>query len=224
VTCGKNHKGISQNPLVEKLPSRKEVFEMRDKTTGFQNFIRFTTAVFCVFGLVLGVFPSAAPADFEFHVTNWNSLCNFIKNYANSTEMSIIYLDDNIDAEISATVGPAASPKWVTIEGQGHTIDAGGRALSSLRFANTAAAASASNNIALRNLTMKNFQTQDANGGGAIGVRGGKLTIKNCSFIGNKTEGQALCRRYRHVSGEADFRDSRERHERDRTYRQRRGQ
>ncbi|MDR1137561.1 MAG: hypothetical protein LBK91_04485, partial [Synergistaceae bacterium] len=123
--------------------------------------IRPVAAIFCLLALVLASPPKIAFADFEIHVSTWESLCNFIKNYANTAEMTVIYLDEDIDAVTTPTVGGSSLAKWVTIDGQGHTIDAGGAPLSSLRFANT----TTSNNIILRNLTMKNFQTQDLNGG-----------------------------------------------------------
>jgi hypothetical protein len=149
---------------------------------------------FCGLMALLAVSASAYAADKIVRVDNFVDLYNAIKS-AIPNAMTVIHLDADIDAVTSATLGlrthdpePEANQPWlgwVTIEGNGHTLDGGGRKNSALRFHNRLDSAPRTSRIILRNLTMKNLNSSIGYGGGAIGVRGGELEIENCAFIDN---------------------------------------
>ena len=157
-----------------------------------------TVLVFCVLAVLLAVparvYPASASADKIVRVDNFADLRGAIESAA-SDAMTVIHLDADIDAVTSATFGlrthapePEANEPWlgqVTIEGNGHTIDGGGRKNSALRFHNRLDSAPRTSKIILRSLTMKNLNSSIGYGGGAIGVRGGELEIENCAFIDN---------------------------------------
>jgi hypothetical protein len=148
----------------------------------------------CVFTALSAISPRAFAADKIVRVDNFVDLYNAIKS-AIPNAMTVIHLDADIDAVTSATFGlrthepePETNQPWlgwVTIEGNGHVIDGGGRKNSALRFHNRLDSAPRTSKIILRNLTMKNLNSSIGYGGGAIGVRGGELEIENCAFIDN---------------------------------------
>jgi hypothetical protein len=153
-----------------------------------------TVLAICIFAALLAISAKSYAADKVVHVDNFVDFYNAIKS-AIPNAMTVIYLDADIDAVTSATFGlrthepePEANQPWlgwVTIEGNGHTIDGGDRENSALRFHNRLDSAPRTSKIRLRNLTMKNLNSSIGYGGGAIGVRGGELEIENCAFIDN---------------------------------------
>jgi hypothetical protein len=148
----------------------------------------------CALVALMAVSAGAYAADKIVRVDNFVDLYNAIKS-AIPNAMTVIHLDADIDAVTSATLGlrthdpePEANQPWlgwVTIEGNGHTLDGGNRKNSALRFHNRLDSAPRTSRIILRNLTMKNLNSSIGYGGGAIGVRGGELEIENCAFIDN---------------------------------------
>jgi hypothetical protein len=155
---------------------------------------RKTILALCAIATLLGIVAETYATDKNIHVDNFVDLYNAIK-FAIPNAMTVIHLDADIDAVTSATLGlrthdpdPETNQPWlgwVTIEGNGHTIDGGGRKNSALRFHNRLDSAPRTSKIILRNLTMKNLNSSIGYGGGAIGVRGGELDIENCAFIDN---------------------------------------
>ena len=103
----------------------------------------------------------------------------------NSDEsVSVVYLNENYtynadsDSEYATSVGIRLS-KNITIDGQGHTIDAGGQT----RIFNTSYAS----NVILKNITFINGYAPSA---GAI-LGQGNISIIDCTFINNTAESGA---------------------------------
>jgi hypothetical protein len=138
----------------------------------------------CVIAALAALIPGAAfAAGREFHVSNGGDLLYILSTQMSPYSMLTIYLDDDIDAIASATISAVG---LVTIDGKGHTIDGGGVTNTALRFSNNGLPTVLSHNeITLRNLTVKNLNSDIRYGGGAIAMRSGKLTVENCAFIGN---------------------------------------
>ena len=90
---------------------------------------------------------------------------------------STLKLDKNYTHEGIGYSGGITISKQITIDGQGHTIDAQGKA----RIFYVQA-----NNVILKNIIFKNGNSVDQ--GGAIYAAGTSLTVNNCTFIGNSAD------------------------------------
>jgi predicted outer membrane repeat protein len=126
----------------------------------------------------------------EKHVTTGEMLDNEI-TAAEAGKMTILYLDNDIDAVTSSTYGTRGGKGiWVAIDGQGHAIDGKDVMNTALRFANNATD-DTRNIVVLRNLTLKNMKSGGAfrYGGGAIAMFGGELKVADSVFENNENEG-----------------------------------
>ena len=138
-----------------------------------------------------------------------NDINNYAKNTFTSTSANGSNSDENINngntvsasnggtiAELNETINGGSSSdsgltggivvsRDLTIDGQGHTIDLGGK----IRFLNVS-----NSNLVLKNLIIKNGNASSEDNGGAVYIENGNGIFINCTFTGNFAwSGGAVC-------------------------------
>lgn len=114
-------------------------------------------------------------------VTSGAELDAAIKTAVGADANVNIVLANSIDAVTSATYTGYATGAKITIDGQGHKIDGQGVMDTGLRFG----ARSQNLDVVVKNTVFANMQNDDRNGGGAIAMWRGTLTVTDCTFVGN---------------------------------------
>ena len=146
-----------------------------------RNFRRSILSMLMVLAFIATCIPVMALADGEIIVTTGEELDAAIKTLSAENSTVTIVLANDIDAITSATYAAYTTGAALTINGNGHTIDGKGAADTGLRFG----ARGQDIKLTLNDIVFTNMSNDDRNGGGAIAVWRGNVTVSGCTFAGN---------------------------------------